>query len=152
MVLSSNEKQIRFRKKEELKKEADRIFRDWQFRGWRHLGSRNMEDVRKALDEIVDLKPNWTEADYKSSLKALESFQSELYDNPHLLENDVYRGRNSIENLGTTNEPSRLITEQKKAVENMRNLSAHIISALITYFLIIARENAKYNRCSFFHS
>ena len=73
MVLSSNEKQIRFRKKEELKKEADRIFRDWQFRGWHHLGLRNMEDVRKALDEIVDLKSNWTEADYKCALKALVS-------------------------------------------------------------------------------
>ena len=130
MPLSNNDKQIRFRRKEELKKKADHILKDWQFRGWRHLGSRSIEDIRKTLDEIADLKSNWTEEDYQSALKALESFQFELYDNPHSLENDVYKGRDSIENLRTTNDPKKLISEQKKAAENMKNLSAHIISAL----------------------
>lgn len=78
----------------------------------------------------MDLKPNWADVDYNSALKALNAFQLELYDNPHSLKNDVYRGRDSIENLENTNDPKRLIAEQKKAVENMKNLSAHIISAL----------------------
>jgi len=130
MVLSNNDKQIRFRRKEELKKKANLILRDWQFRGWCHLGSRSIEDIKKTLEEFVDLKPNWTEADYSCALRALDAFQLELYDNPHSLENDVYRGRDSIEDLKTTNDPRRLVAEQKKAVQNMKNLSAHIISAL----------------------
>lgn len=131
MALSNNDKQIRFRRKEELKKKANLILRDCQWRGLRHLGSRSiMEDIKKTLDELVDLKPNWTEEDYNSALKALDAFQLELYDNPHSLENDVYRARDSIENLRTTNDPRRLFAEQKKAVQNMKNLSAHIISAL----------------------
>lgn len=130
MVLSNNDKQIRFRRKEELKKKANLILRDWQFRGWNHLGSRSIEDIKKTLDELVDLKPNWTEEDYNSALKALDAFQLELYDNSHSLENDVHSGRDSIENLKTMNDPKRLFAEQKKAVQNMKNLSAHIISAL----------------------
>ena len=130
MVLSNNDKQIRFRRKEELKKKANLILRDWQFRGWNHLGSRSIEDIKKTLDELVDLKPNWTEEDYNSALKALDAFQLELYDNPHSLENDVYRARDNIENLRTTNDSAKLFAEQKKAVQNMKNLSAHIISAI----------------------
>jgi hypothetical protein len=30
MALSNNEKQLRYRKKEELKRYADNIFKDWQ--------------------------------------------------------------------------------------------------------------------------
>ena len=130
MALSNNDKQIRFRRKEELRKKANCMLRDWQFRGWSHLGSRSIEEIKETLDKLVELKPNWTEDDYSSALKALDAFQLELYDNPHSLENDVYNGRDSIENLRTTNDPRRLFTEQKKAVQNMKNLSAHIISAL----------------------
>ena len=130
MSLSNNDKQIRFRKKEWLKKEADRIWRDWQFRGWKHLGTRSINDIKETLDEIVDLKPNWTEEDYNNSLNALNAFQLELYDNPYALQNDVIEARNCVENLRTTNDPEKLIGEQKKAVENMKNLSSHIISAI----------------------
>ena len=94
------------------------------------MGARNIEDIRKTPDEIADLKQNRTEKDYESALKAPESFQLELYDNPYSLENDVYKGRDSIENLRTTNDPKKLMAEQKKAAENMKNLSAYIISAL----------------------
>ena len=130
MVLSNNDKQIRFRKKEELKKMADCIFCDWQIRGWKHLDSRSMEDIKKTLDELVNLKANWTDADYNCALKALNAFQLELYNNPYLLENDVCKGRDSIESFKTTNDPGKLVADQKKAVENMKNLSSHIISTL----------------------
>lgn len=130
MVLSNNDKQIRFRKKEELKKIANKIFRDWQWRGWSHLGERTMEDIKNTLDELVDLKANWTESDYAQVLKTLENFQLELYDNLHLLKNDIFRARDSIENLQTTNDPKKLIADQNKAVENMKFLVAHIISTL----------------------
>ena len=124
MSLSNNDKQIRFRKKEWLKKEADRIWRDWQFRGWKHLRTRNINDIKETLDEIVDLKPNWTEEDYNNSLNALNAFQLELYDNPYALQNNVIEARDYVENLRTTNDPEKLIKQRiKKQLKFIKSLN-----------------------------
>jgi len=130
MALSNTEKQERFRKKEELKKFANNIFRDWQLMGWRH-SSRTPEEVREYLEKIADLPSGWTKDDYNLAVKTLENFRLELYHgNPYLLQNDVYAGRDSIENLMTTSNPTQLIADQKKAVENMKALAAHVMSAI----------------------
>lgn len=130
MSLSNTEKQERFRKKEELKKYANNIFRDWQLMGWRDT-SRTPEEVREYLEKIADLPSGWNKDDYNQAVKTLETFQKELYyGNPYLLQNDVHAGRDSIENLMTTSNPKQFVADQKKAVENMKALSAHIISAI----------------------
>jgi hypothetical protein len=130
MAISNTEKQERFRKKEELKKYANNIFRDWQFMGWSDT-SRTPQEVREYLEKIADLPSGWNKDDYNQAVKSLETFQKELYfGNPYLLQNDVYAGRDSIENLMTTSNPAQLVVIHKKALENMKALSAHVISAI----------------------
>lgn len=130
MALSNNEKQLRFRKKEELKQYADNIFRDWQFS--RGLDtSRTPKEVRAYLDSITNLPSRWTEDDYNRAVKTLQNFHTEFYyGNPYLLKNDVENARDSVEPFITSSNPKQWSLNAKKATYNMQKLSSHIISAL----------------------
>ena len=129
MNISNTEKQARFRKKEALRRYADKIFREWQVRAW-NLGTRTPEEARVFLDKVADLPSGWTDDDYERAEYSINQFCLELYDNPHLLENDVKEGRNSWDEFKTTPDPSKFMKDEKAAVENSRILAAHIISAL----------------------
>lgn len=128
--MTNQEKQERFRAKESLKKFADKIFRDWQMQ-WGIKDFRSPKEVRDILDKIVALPSGWKDEDFRYAQERLNSFSIELYSrNPNLLQNDVFAGRDSVENLRTTNEPLRLFKEQKDALARTKKLSAHLISAL----------------------
>jgi hypothetical protein len=130
MALSNNEKQLRYRKKEELKRYADNIFKDWQILKGLDT-SRTPKEVRTYLDSIVNLHSGWTADDYNRALKTLQNFHTEFYyGNRYLLKNDVQDARNSIEEFITSSNPKQWLLDAKKATFNMQKLSAHIISAL----------------------
>ncbi len=130
MGFTNQEKQERFRKKEYLKKVADKIFRDWQLLGWRDF-DKDPKDVKLRLEKIADLPSGWDDADYNQALKAFQIFSDELYSgNPYLLQNDIYAGRNSMCDLMTSPDGVRLIREQKNAVWQAKKLVSHINSAM----------------------
>ena len=130
MGFTNQEKQERFRKKEYLKKVADKIFRDWQFLGWRN-SQKDPKDVKLELEKIANLPSGWSDADYDQALKAFQIFSDELYSgNPHLLQNDIYAGRNSVCDPMTSPDGVRLIREQKNAVWQAKKLVSHINSAM----------------------
>ena len=130
MSFTNQEKQERYRKKEYLKKVADQIFRDWQLLGWRDF-NKNPKDVKLELEKIADLPSGWNDADYDQALKALQIFSDELYSgNPHLLQNDIYAGRDSVCDPMTSPDGVRLIREQKNAIWQAKKLVSHINSAM----------------------
>lgn len=130
MGFTNQEKQERFRKKEYLKKVADKIFRDWQLLGWRDF-DKDPKDVKLRLEKIADLPSGWDDADYNQALKAFQIFSDELYSgNPYLLQNDIYAGRNSACDPMTSPDGVRLIREQKNAVWQAKKLVSHINSAM----------------------
>ena len=130
MGFTNQEKQERFRKKEYLKKVADKIFRDWQLLGWRDF-DKDPKDVKLRLEKIADLPSGWDDADYNQALKAFQIFSDELYSgNPYLLQNDIYAGRNSVCDPMTSPDGVRLIREQKNAVWQAKKLVSHINSAM----------------------
>ncbi len=130
MSFTNQEKQERFRKKEYLKKVADKIFRDWQFLGWRN-SQKDPKDVKLELEKIANLPSGWSDADYDQALKAFQIFSDELYSgNPYLLQNDIYAGRDSVCDPMTSPDGTRLIREQKNAVWQAKKLVSHINSAM----------------------
>ena len=130
MALSNNEKQLRYRKKAELKQYADNIFKDWQFLKGRDT-SRTPKEVRAYLDSIINLRSGWTADDHNRAVKTLQNFHTEFYyGNPYLLKNDVEDARNSIEEFMASSNSRQWLSDAKKATSNMQKLSAHIISAL----------------------
>ena len=130
MSLTNQEKQERFRKKEYLKKVADKIFRDWQFLGWRDL-SRDPREVKLKLEKIADLPSGWDEEDYQHALNSFQILSNELYSgNPNLLQNDIFAGRDSINDPMTSPDGVRLIREANNAVWQVKKLVSHINSAM----------------------
>ena len=130
MGFTNQEKQERFRKKEYLKKVADKIFRDWQFLGWRN-SQKEPKEVKMELEKIAHLPSGWSDADYDQALKAFQIFSDELYSgNPHLLQNDICAGRDSVCDPMTSPDGVRLIREQKNAVCQAKKLVSHINSAM----------------------
>ena len=130
MRFTNQEKQERFRKKEYLKKVADKIFRDWQFLGWRN-SQKDPKDVKMELEKIANLPSGWSDADYDQALKAFQIFSDELYSgNPYLLQNDICAGRDSVCDPMTSPDGVRLIREQKNAVWQAKKLVSHINSAM----------------------
>ena len=130
MNLTNQEKQERFRRKEALKKIADRIFRDWQLL---NLGKfpKKPEDIRAELDRIADLPSGWSEDDYEQALISLQIYSNEIYSsNPHLLENDIVAGRDSICNPLMTDDPRQAIREQRDALAQAKKLVSHLNSAI----------------------
>ncbi len=62
--ISNAEKQARFRKKEHLKRRANSIFQEWQFRP-DCFKSKTPENIKRSLDKAVDLPSGWTDKDYE---------------------------------------------------------------------------------------
>ena len=124
--ISNAERQARFRKKDELKRHADRIFRECTLLQI----TKPPQEIRQFLDKITDLPSGWTNDDYEQAVKTLNHFHLKFFDNPHQLENDVIEGRDSQTEFITTPDPSKFMAEEKKAIDKVKKLSTHLISAL----------------------
>jgi hypothetical protein len=127
MGTSNAEKQGRFRKKEELKRRAESVYR---LRIMSIKNTKSPQELRFAIDKAIDLPNGWTDQDYQQAEWNLHQIEMEYFDNPHLLENDVYEGRNSRNEFMTSPDPAKLVTEEKAALADTRALAAHLISAL----------------------
>ena len=133
MNMTNQEKQERFRKKAQLKKVADKIFRDWQLLSWNWTvhGGADPREIKAKLDKIADLPSGWNDSDYQQALNAFQIFSNEFRTgNPYLLQNDIYAGRDSVCNPMTSPDCTRLIREQKNAVWQAKKLVSHINSAM----------------------
>ena len=124
--ISNAERQARFRKKDELKRYADKIFRECSL----HRMTKPPQEIRLFLDKTIDLPSGWTNDDYEQAVKTLNHFHLEFYDNPHQLANDVREGKDSKNVFMTTPDPSKFIAEEKDAIKKAKILSSHLLSAL----------------------
>ena len=123
MDMSNAKKQARFRKKEALKRHAEKIFREAMF----SIHRKNPDEVRQTIDEAIELPTGWTDEDYEHAYRNLHRIQLGRYDNPHQLSNDVHEGRYgeglSAEFVATS------VNEYKTVLRNAQALATHIISA-----------------------
>ncbi len=128
MNISNAEKQARFRKKEELKRFADQVFREGQ------MALVNLrttpQEILRFLNEAIDLPAGWTEEDYKLAVRKLEQFRMDLFSTPDQIAVDIHESRNSQADFMTAPDPGRFIAETKAGIDNAHALAAHIISAL----------------------
>ncbi len=126
--ISNAEKQARFRKKEELKKHVNQRYREAQM-GIMVLGANEKAKLAQ-LQGFADLPSGWTDEDLDRAYKRVNRIFFDLIHPDRDLENDVSAARNDHEEFGRTPNPKQHFLESKKAVEDTRALSAHLISAL----------------------
>ncbi|KKM04059.1 hypothetical protein LCGC14_1768040 [marine sediment metagenome] len=128
--ISNADKQIRFRKKEQLKRRANNIFREWQLKlstcKWKSI---TPQDVQHSLDKAIDLPSGWTDKDYECAEQTLEQLHTDLSFAADQLKNDVDAGW-GFEVSMTTSDPVKFISDNKAAIEDTRALAAHLISGL----------------------
>ncbi len=129
--ISNADKQARFRKKEHLKREADKIFRQWEVSPTRWRNSRTPQEVRHALDKAVALPSGWMEEDYEYAVKNLGQIHLDLISSVDQIANDVDGDWDSHSTkFMTTPDPAKFISDNKVAIEKAKALASHIISAL----------------------
>ena len=128
--ISNADKQARFRKKDLLKRHADRIYRNWELSIHRWRTSQTPEDVRHTLDIAVELPSGWTDQDFEVASRKLGQCELELISPVDQIANDVGGdwASHSVEFM-TTPDPAKFITDNKAAVEKARALASHLISA-----------------------
>lgn len=130
MELSSNaEKQARYRKKEQLKRNADNLLREWQSQPWNH-GPRKLHDVRHLILKAIDLPSGWTDEDYQVAEIKLAHIHADLFLGVNHIANDIHDSSNFSANFRTTPDPSKLKKDFDESVERTTALASHIISAL----------------------
>lgn len=130
--ISNAEKQARFRKKEQLKREADKIFYLWVGSPMRYRFSKRTEaEVRHSLDEAIALPSDWKEEDYESAKRKLGQYHLDLISSVDQIANDVDGDRASyLAKLDKSPDLFKFHSGNKAAVEDAWALASHVISAL----------------------
>lgn len=129
--ISNADKQARFRKKEQLKRYIDKIFREWEGSPGRWRSKRTPEEVRHALEKAVELPSGWTDEDYEYATKRLGQYHLDLISSVDQIANDIDGDRAAhLGEFVTTSDPFKFISDNKAAIENARALATHLISGL----------------------
>ncbi len=128
MVISNAEKQARYRKKEELKKFADRSFREWQAMSFRSRYKPG--NVLTLLNDAAKLPAGWTDDDYEKAGRRIGQLRLDLITPLYELQNDVQDAGYPHEEFPSTPDPVRFVSESKEAVSDTHALASHLISAL----------------------
>jgi hypothetical protein len=130
--ISNAEKQARFRKKEQLKREADKIFYLWVGSPMRYRFSKRTEaDVRHSLNVAIALPPDWKEEDYECAKRKLGQYHLDLISSVDQIGRDVDGDRVFYQaKLEESPDPFKFHSDNKAAIEGAWALASHIISAL----------------------
>lgn len=126
---SNAEKQARYRKKEQLRRQADQIVRKWQLEPWKHH-LKSLQEVHHLIEAAIKLPSGWTDEDYLNAEKRLYHVYSEIVSPVNQLSNDVHESRNAFNESITPSDLPKINSDLIKAVENTNALASHIISAL----------------------
>lgn len=123
MALSNNEKQIRHKKLEALKKYGNEVLLRLVIsnNGITRSYEKSNEELKAEIDELVSLRSGWTDEDYEAAVKKIESLLNGIYENPHLLHNDIHSARSIMDPNFNINELRRA---ECKASETARNIKS----------------------------
>lgn len=123
MALTNNEKQIRHKKLEDLKKFGNEVL----FRlilmndGFNRNIDKSNEELKAEIESLVNLPSGWTEEDFNSSVKKLNNMMNTTVDNPHLMNNDINSSRSIMDPNFNMLELRRA---EYKAPEVVRNIKS----------------------------
>ena len=127
--LSNAEKQARHRKKEDLKRFAERCFRQAQI-GAPFKHGVDAPAMLAQLKALAELPSGWTDEDLTIAGERIQQLYVDLINPGYELENDVDAARGWSEEFKRTSVPHKAMKENLRAIEDTRALASHLISAL----------------------
>lgn len=123
MALTNNEKQIRHKKLEALKKYGNEVLVQLLFmnNGINRPIEKSNEEIKAEIDSIVDLPSGWTDEDYNLAIQKIRNMNITALTNPHLMNNDI----NSARSICDPNfDPREIRKAEYKAAEVVRNIKS----------------------------
>ena len=130
MPISNAEKQARFRKKQELKKFKDQVFKEWQLGMGFRPRRETPDEILALLEEAASLPSGWNEEDFKRAWHRISQLQSDFLSPQDDLMKDVVDGAGLFEEFARTNDPGKFHSDTKESISKTRALASHLISAL----------------------
>ena len=121
MALTNNEKQIRHKKLEALKKYGNDVLVQLFFmnNGINRPREKSNEEIKAEIESIVNLPSGWTDEDYDLAIQKIRNMNVTALCNPHLMNNDInYRSRNFEPNISEF----EIRRVEYKAAEVVRNI------------------------------
>lgn len=123
MALTNNEKQIRHKKLEALKKYGNDVLVQLIFMngGISRPIEKSNEEIKAEIDSIVNLPSGWTDEDYDLAIQKIRNMNITALSDPHLMNNDInYRERIFEENFSVF----EIRGIEYKAAEVVRNIQS----------------------------
>lgn len=123
MALTNNEKQIRHKKLEALKKYGNEVLVQLFFlnNGVNRPIEKSNEEIKAEIETIVNLPSGWTDEDYNLAVQKIRNMNITALSSPHLMNNDI-SGARSIYDPGF--DPYEIRKEEYKAAEVVRNIKS----------------------------
>lgn len=130
MALTNNEKQIRHKRLEELKKYANTIIIQCicMNTGFDPLNNKSNEEIREDIQKIVNLPAGWTDEDYEIAKNKIYNYCLVNYENPYLMKNDIEMARTKA--FKDPSSPIPDIHELKRAEDKSPEVVRNIKSIL----------------------
>lgn len=123
MALTNNEKQIRHKKLEALKKYGNEVLVQLFFmnNGINRPIEKTNEEIKAEIESIVNLPSGWSDEDYNLAIQKIRNMNITALANPHLMNNDI-NGARSIYNPNF--DPYEIKKAEYKAAEVVRNIKS----------------------------
>lgn len=123
MALTNNEKQIRHKRLEALKKYGNEVLVQLLFLNSaipRPIDKTN-EEIKGEIENIVNLPSGWTDEDYNIAVQKIRNMNIAVLSNPHLMNNDISAARSFFDDNFN---PDEIHRAQYKAAEVVRNIKS----------------------------
>ncbi len=130
MPISNAEKQARFRKKQELKKLKNQVFKEWQLGMGLRPRRETPEEILALLKEAARLPSGWNEEDFERAWNRINQLRFDFVSPQDDLMKDVKDGARSFEEFARTSDPGKFHSDTKESISKTRDLASHLISAL----------------------
>jgi hypothetical protein len=128
--INNAEKQARFRKKQELKKFKDKVFKEWQLGMGFRPRRETPDEILALLEEAACLPSGWNEEDFQRAMHRINQLSIDFVSPQDDLMKDVVDGAGLFEEFVRTNDPGKFHSDTKESISKTRALASHLISAL----------------------
>ena len=131
MPISNAAKQVRFRKKQELKRFKNRMLEMWRLNMPFYPRRRNHGEFLAQVEKAAELPSGWDEEDLKQAEQQITALYHEFISPRDDLMTDVMNGaRKKIEEFASAYDPRKPFSDIEESISKTRNLASHLISAL----------------------
>lgn len=131
MAISNADKQVRFRKKQELKRFKNRMIEMWRLNMPFYPHRINHGEFLSQVEKADDLPSGWNEEDLQQAEQHINNLYHEFISPRDDLKMDVMNGaRKKIEEFANAYDPQKPFSDIEESISKTRALASHLISAL----------------------